>query len=210
MARIYCTQYKEKSMVLSQARTWNLTRALTQTAGVALFAALTGLAARVAIPLPFTPIPFTLQVFVVLLAGLTLGARGGAVSQIAYLAAITAGLPLDARMLGPAVWLAPTAGYLVGFIAAAFAVGWIAERLSGKTPAAKLIAGAVGVACIYLCGVSWLTILFLHGDLLKGFLAGAAPFLVLDLIKALMAATAAGLSRDSMHRFFGGQHDFGG
>ena len=54
----------------------------------------------------------TLQVLAVLLAGLVLGPRDGALSQLAYLAAITAGLPLDARALGPAVWLTPDAGYL--------------------------------------------------------------------------------------------------
>lgn len=197
-------------MVLSRTDTLSLTRTLAQAASIALFAALTGLAARVAIPLPFTPVPFTLQVFVVLLAGLTLGARKGALSQVAYMAAITAGLPLDARMLGPAVWLAPTAGYLIGFVAAAYIAGWIAERLTGKTPLALLLAGVAGVIAIYCCGVVWMSSLFLHGDLVKGFFAGAAPFIMVDLIKAAMAASAAGLSREAMQKWFGGWHGFSG
>ena len=130
---------------------------------VVFFAVLTALAARVTIPLPFTPVPVTLQVMVVLLAGLVLGARGGAASQITYLAAIVAGLPLDARGLGPASLAGPTAGYLLGFTVGAFITGWLAERLSSSlvnrfvaalagtrfervpvTQAPRALAGAIG------------------------------------------------------------------
>jgi biotin transport system substrate-specific component len=197
-------------MVLSRTQTPVLSRTLTRAVSIVLFAALTGLAARVAIPLPFTPIPFTLQVFVVLLAGLTLGARGAALSQMAYVSAITAGLPLDTRMLGPAVWLTPTAGYLVGFIAAAYVAGWISEQSAGRTRTALLAAGLAGVLAIYFFGVLWLTIFFLRGDVAKGLLTGAAPFLVVDSIKAVMAASAAGLSRQALHNAWGGWHGFRG
>jgi len=75
----------------TRARVWG---------GIAFFAALTALTARVMIPLPFTPVPVTLQVLAVLLAGLALGAWAGAASQLTYLTAIAAGLPLSAWGLG--------------------------------------------------------------------------------------------------------------
>ena len=89
-------------MILTDAIQRLRTRRLTVVAGVLLFAAFTALAARVTIPLPFTPVPITLQVVAVLLAGLVLGSRTGAISQALYLAAIAGGLPLDAYGRGPA------------------------------------------------------------------------------------------------------------
>jgi biotin transport system substrate-specific component len=165
---------------------------LTTVGGVALFAAFTALAARVAIPLPFTPVPVTLQVMAVLLAGLVLGPRGGAVSQLAYLVAVAAGLPLDARGLGPAALLGPTAGYLLGFAPAAFVTGWLAERLRGAR-LGSFVAALAGVAVIYACGLAWLTPT--AGSLGAAWALGAAPFIVVDLGKALVAAAVAGSGR---------------
>jgi biotin transport system substrate-specific component len=193
-------------MVLSHAQTRTWVPLLVHSIPIAAFAALSGLAARVVIPLPFTPVPFTLQVFVVLLAGMTLGARRGAFSQLAYIAAITAGLPLDSRMLGPAVWLSPTAGYLVGFVAAAYVTGRIVERFRLHRAPALLLGGVAGLIAIYAGGVMWLTIFFLHGDFLLGLVTGAAPFLMVDLIKVGMAAAAAG----AVHTWLGGRHGFSG
>ncbi len=158
--------------------------------GVAFFAALTALTARVAISLPFTPVPITLQVLAVLLSGLVLGGRGGAASQVAYLAAIAAGLPLSARGVGgPAAFLGPTGGYLLAFVPAAFVVGLIA----GKPEAAflrRLIAGLVGVLLIYLGGTTWLAV-WLGGDWVRAWKLGVAPFLSVDLMKAVVAAAVA-------------------
>ena len=92
--------------------------------GVLIFAALTALTARFSFRLPFTPVPITLQVLAVLLAGLVLGARGGAASQLTYLGMILVGLPFTASGLaGPAAFFSPTAGYLLAFVPAAFVVG---------------------------------------------------------------------------------------
>jgi biotin transport system substrate-specific component len=195
-------------MILTRTKTVLSSNVLAQAFGIAFFAALTGLSARVTIP--FLPIPFTLQVFVVLLAGLTLGARGGALSQAAYVGAISAGLPLDARMLGPAVWLQPTAGYLIGFVAAAYLVGWLADQLSGRLRGAQLFACLAGIACIYFFGVLWLSFFFLRGDVMKGILVGAAPFVVVDSIKAMMAAIVAGPSRQALKSLSGGWNGFRG
>jgi biotin transport system substrate-specific component len=182
-------------MLSTQARTFPSTSAIARLATIGAFAALTALAARVTIVLPFTPVPVTLQVLAVLLAGLILGPRDGALSQLAYLAAITAGLPLDARALGPAVWLTPDAGYLIGFVAGAYAAGWTAGRLRGRLPGAELLGGAAGIFAIYALGTTWLTVFFLHGNLAAGIAAGAAPFLLIDSLKAALAAMASGAGR---------------
>jgi len=168
---------------------------------IALFAAFTALTARVTIPLPFTPVPITLQVMAVLLAGLVLGPRGGAISQLAYLAAVAAGLPLDARGLGPAALFGPTAGYLLGFAPAAWLAGWLAERLPALGPQAQVrgvwvgsfVAALAGVAVIYACGLAWLAPSV--GSLGAAWALGAAPFILVDLGKALVAAAVAGSGR---------------
>jgi biotin transport system substrate-specific component len=190
-------------MLLSQPRTFLSSRALTRIAAVGAFAALSAVSARVTINLPFTPVPVTLQVLVVLLAGLILGPRDGALSQLAYLAAITAGLPLDARMLGPAVWATPTAGYLLGFVAGAYAAGWVAERARGRLPGAELLAGAAGILALYAVGAAWLTVFFLHGNITAGFAAGIAPFILIDLLKAAAAALLSGAGRGAVRTLTG-------
>jgi biotin transport system substrate-specific component len=165
---------------------------LTYAGGVALFAAFTALTARVTIPLPFTPVPITLQVMAVLLAGLVLGPRGGAISQLAYLAAVAAGLPLDARGLGPVALLGPTAGYLLGFAPAAFVAGWLARRL-WDVWAGRFVAALAGVAVIYACGLAWLTPS--AGSLRAAWMLGVAPFILVDLGKALVSAAVASSGR---------------
>ena len=192
-------------MLLTQARTFLSTRALARIASIGAFAALTALLARVTIPLPFTPVPVTLQVLAVLLAGLVLGPRDGAISQLAYLAAVTAGLPLDAHMLGPSVWLTPDAGYLIGFVAGAFAAGWVSERARGHFPGAELLAGAAGIFAIYAMGATWLTIFFLHGNLAAGFAAGVAPFILIDTLKAALAAGLSESGRQAVRIATGGR-----
>jgi biotin transport system substrate-specific component len=192
-------------MLQTQARTYLSSRALARIAAVGAFAALTALSARITINLPFTPVPVTMQVLVVLLAGLVLGPRAGALSQLAYLAAITAGLPLDARMLGPAVWATPTAGYLAGFAACAFATGWVAERVRGRIHGAELLAGAAGILALYGVGATWLTVFFLHGNAAAGFSAGVAPFLLIDSLKAAAAALLSGAGRSAIRTMMGGR-----
>jgi biotin transport system substrate-specific component len=161
---------------------------LARLIGIILFAAFTALAARVTIPLPFTPVPITLQVMVVLLAGLVLGPRAGAASQIVYLAMIAAGLPLDANALGLAALTGPTAGYLIGFVPAAFLAGWLAEKLPA-TRASRFLAATAGVGVVYAAGVAWLAPVV--GSLRTAWMLGVAPFILIDLGKALVAAAVA-------------------
>src|SRR5262245_52763921 len=105
---------------------------LTRSVLVIGFALLTWAGAKVAVPLPFTPVPGTLQTLAVLLAGAMLGARAGAASQMAYLVMGLAGLPVFALPgAGPAYFLGPTGGYLVGFILAAWRHGSLPRTVRG-------------------------------------------------------------------------------
>ncbi len=161
---------------------------LARTLAIIGFVALTGLSARVSISLPFTPVPITLQVLAVLLAGMVLGAKGAATSQIIYLAAITAGIPIDAKGLGTLVWTQPTAGYLIGFVGGAFVAGLLAEKGLSRNRALRFVAALAGVMVIYLIGLTWLTLGFLSGDWTRGWALGVAPFLLVDLAKAVIVA----------------------
>lgn len=167
-------------------------RLASRLGAIGAFTLLTVVAARLAIQLQ--PVPFTLQPLVVLLAGLVLGARDGALSQLTYVALIAAGLPVDARGVGQAALFGPTGGYLLGFIAAAGLTGVLAER-AGSRLWARWLAAVAGVACIYLVGVPVLKLVTgLPWD--AAWTSGAALFVVPDLAKALIAAALAeGLSR---------------
>ena len=143
-------------------------------------------------------VPFTMQVLVILLAGLVLGARDGAASQVAYLALIAANLPVDTRMLGLAAFAGPTAGFLVGFPLTAFVAGWLAERGANKL-VLRWLAGLVAVATLYLFGASWL--LAATGmDVQTAWANAVAPFILLDAIKAVIAAALAEGGRAALVR----------
>jgi biotin transport system substrate-specific component len=169
---------------LPQTREANRTYRL---AGIAVFTVITILSARVTIDIGL--VPFTLQPLAVLLSGLVLGGRDGFLSQLAYVLLIAVGLPFDSRALGTAALLGPTAGYLIGFIAAAGVAGFLAER-----GAARLwwrwLAGIAGVIVIYLLGVIVLK-LNTGIDWSRAWGTGVAPFIVPDLTKALIAAALA-------------------
>lgn len=152
-------------------------------AGIAVMTLVTVISARLSIPLE--PVPFTLQPLAVLLAGMILGSRDGAASQIAYLALIAIGLPVDARMLGSAALFGPTGGYLIGFVAAAFVTGLIAERSTALW--LRWVGGLIGIAVIYVCGLA--VLMAVRGlPFEAAWAGGAAPFMLPDMAKALIAA----------------------
>lgn len=151
------------------------------------FTLLTALGAFVRVPLPFTPVPFTLQVLPVLLAGAALGRTYGAGSQLLYLALGIAGLPLFAATGSGTLLLDPTAGYLAGFPAAAWLVGHFAREGGARRRFAVM---ALALAPIYLLGALHL-MLVLHTTPGVAFLLGVAPFVAADLAKAGAAATVA-------------------
>lgn len=182
----------------ARSKTLSAKRGLLESLGlIALFAALTALGARVTIPLPFTPVPITLQVLFVLLSGFLLGSRLGMLSQMGYVTAGLMGMPIFAAGRGgPLVLLGPTGGYLMGFPVAAFVVGFISERRSKAAKWVTFGAALVGVATIYLLGATWLG-LWLNtakhlppsACLLQAWQKGVLPFIAVDTAKALIAAT---------------------
>jgi biotin transport system substrate-specific component len=142
-------------------------------------------AAQISIPLQ--PVPITGQTFAVLLVGMALGARRGALALALYLAEGIAGLPVfTAGQSGLAYMLGPTGGYLVGFIPAAALVGWLAERGFDRNLLTTLAAMVAGNLVIYAFGLAWLTQII--GSFDTALSAGMYPFLLGDAIKAVLAA----------------------
>jgi biotin transport system substrate-specific component len=151
------------------------------------FALFTALAAQVVIPLPFTPVPITGQTFAVLLAGAALGSRAGAASQGLYVLLGAVGLPFYAEgASGVSTVTGATGGYLIGFIAAAYVVGSLAERRQDRTVATAIPAFLTATAVIYLCGVTWLAYSagFSATEALE---KGLVPFVIADLVKVVGA-----------------------
>lgn len=162
--------------------------------GVALFAVATALSARLSVLLPFSPVPLTLQVLVVVLAGLTLGARDGALAQLIYLQAILMGAPYIASGLGgPAAFAMPTAGYLLAFPVAAFAAGWLSHRSVRLQTAWRALGGLAALGIIYAGGLSWLSVF--TGSLATAWKLGVAPFILADLAKVTLAVAALSVRR---------------
>jgi biotin transport system substrate-specific component len=147
-------------------------------------AALTAIAAQIQIPM--WPVPMTMQTLAVLLVGAALGAKRGALSLSLYLALGAAGLPVfaSAKSLTGVI---PTAGYLVGFVAAAALVGYLAARGFSSSPWKVAFSFALGSLVIYGFGVTGL-MLALGIDFYAAVIAGVIPFLIGDLAKAAVAA----------------------
>jgi biotin transport system substrate-specific component len=163
-------------------------------ASVVLLTALTAAAAQVSIPLPFTPVPFTLQPMVVLLGGAALGSRLGMSAQVLYLLAGIAGLPVFAASpvlpQGALRLLGPTGGFLWSYPVAAFVAGFLAERGFDRRYATSVVAMGSGLAVIFACGVTWLALFARPAAI--GFDAalrtGFYPFIPADILKVLVAA----------------------
>jgi biotin transport system substrate-specific component len=148
---------------------------------------LIALSAQVAIPLPFSPVPVTGQTLAVLLVGALLGSRRGSLAVLAYIAQGLAGLPVFAGgALGMARLLGPTGGYLVGFVAAAFLVGLLAERGWDRRVLTTAAAMMLGNLVIYATGALWLAPFV--GGLKQALATGVLPFIPGDLVKIAAAA----------------------
>ncbi|MCK4548921.1 MAG: biotin transporter BioY [Candidatus Krumholzibacteria bacterium] len=164
---------------------------LRRVAGIAAFVGFTAVAAQLAVRLPYTPVPVTMQTLFVLLAGIVLGPRDGFYAMIAYIGIGIAGAPVFAGMtFGPAVLFGPTGGYLLAFPAAAMLTGVLTRTLGGRKPAAA-VASLAGSATILLGGTLYLWLL--SGQSLSGVLAMAVmPFILADLVKVAVAAVLSG------------------
>ncbi len=154
----------------------------------------TALAAQISIPLPFTPVPLTLQTFAVLAGAAALGAERAVIAQVLYITLAVAGVPvLAGGASGHEVVVGATGGYLIGFVLASYVVGRIssngASTKSGKT-ALAFLAGSV---LIYTLGAPWLA--FTTGNTITwAIVNGVVPFLVGDLIKAVAAGAVLPLA----------------
>lgn len=157
--------------------------------GVIGFAATMALAAQIAIPIPGTPVPFTLQPLAVVLAGLFLGPVAGATSMVLYLAIGAVGVPVWAPIGAPGILrlIGPTGGYLLAAPAAAAIAGLIARRVPNF--AGRLLAAFLGIATLYLGGVAQLELL--TGSLERAAAMGTIPFILADLAKVVAAALIA-------------------
>jgi biotin transport system substrate-specific component len=141
------------------------------------------------INVPLLPVKMTMQLFVVLAIGLSLGGRLAGATVALYLFEGAMGLPVftgtPEKGIGLAYMMGPTGGYLLGFLGAAIVTGWLADRGFSRTPVLAVAAALIGAVVVYIPGLLWL------GGLLgwdKPILAwGLYPFLVPDLMKVLLA-----------------------
>jgi len=159
-----------------------LARSVALVVGGAVFV---GLTAQVAIPLPFTPVPLSLQTFSVLLVGAVLGSRRGVASMGLYALAGVAGVPWFSQHRSG--WDFATFGYILGFILAAWVVGRLAERGGDRTVPKTVGMMALGNLAIYAVGVPGL-MLFANLSLAQALLVGVVPFLLGDALKIALAA----------------------
>ncbi len=161
-------------------------KALCRLIGVGIFIILTALGAFVRIPLPFTPVPLTLQTFFVLLSGAFLGVNLGLASQLGYVGLGILGLPIFAGAGSGWLYLCgPTAGYLFGFIPAALFVGRFI-KYGKENFFSVFIVLALADLVILILGTVWLK-LFLGYSIQKTFFIGFLPFIIGDLLKACVA-----------------------
>lgn len=168
---------------------------------VAGAAVLTAVAAQVSVTLPGSPIPFTMQPLAVLLAGVVLGARQGALSQVVYLAAGVAGasafawspvlLPGAARLLGP------TGGFLMAFPAAAAVAGLLSARGATRGALGTAAAMVAGLVALYAGGIAWAT-LFMPAATSAGVVATFAPYALADLVKVALVAPVVPMVRRAL------------
>jgi len=152
---------------------------------VVAVAAFTGAAAQVAVPLPFTPVPLSLQTFTVLLSAAALGPwRAGAAMGL-YLVAGVAGVPwFSEQRTGFAF---PSFGYIIGFVLAALIVGTLARRGADRRAGSAVVTMVIGNLAIYAVGVPYLA-LAIGVSLPEAIALGALPFVIGDGLKIVLAA----------------------
>lgn len=171
--------------------TWRYNLTLVNKLGLAVaMACLTGLMAQVRVYLPFSPVPITGQVFAVLLSGVVCGGMFGSLSQLIYVGLGMAGLSWFAALTpSPGCLLTtPTGGYLIGFIIAPLLIGRYTDRYIGaRTFFSQVKLMMLGVGIIYVFGATVLA-LAMRFTLWQALLKGVVPFILIDLVKAMLTA----------------------
>jgi biotin transport system substrate-specific component len=160
--------------------------AVTNVMLIVAASAIIAIAAQIAITVPFSPVPLTMQPIAVLLVGLILGSRRGAAAAALYLFEGICGAPVFAQLHGGFLWMAGlTAGYLWSYPLAAFVAGWFSEKNWGSTVVRAVSGMLLALAVIYAGGWSWLAA---FTGARNAFAAGVAPFIVADIVKIAIAA----------------------
>jgi biotin transport system substrate-specific component len=153
---------------------------------VAGASALFALSAQVAIPIPHSPIPITLQPLAILLVGAALGPARASAAACLYLLEGLAGLPVFALgHSGPAALIGPTAGYLYAYPAASWIAGWCATRRVASSRFCASLLMIAAIVTLYLGGWAWLAAAWGMGSR-TAFIAGVAPFFMADLVKVAL------------------------
>ncbi len=164
---------------------------LVKVIGVGSFIILTTLGAYVWIPLPFTPVPLTLQTFFVLLSGAVLGGNLGALSQFGYWIIGGLGLPFFAgASFGVSSLIGPSGGYLLGFILASWITGWLLNKKKASYSGLFWIF-LLANSLLLLLGAGWLAIL-LGCSIKKAIYLGILPFIPGDIVKIVFATLVYG------------------
>ncbi|HEX2727352.1 MAG TPA: biotin transporter BioY [Beijerinckiaceae bacterium] len=149
--------------------------------------ALLAISAKIQVPIP--PVPLTMQTLVVLLIGATYGWRLAGATTLLYIAEGMAGLPVFAntppQVASPAYLLGPTGGYLIGYVAAAMLMGFLAERGWDRSLWRVIVMMTIGHIVIFAFGLAWLAHLFGGA---KAWAVGVAPFIAGTVIKTALAA----------------------
>jgi biotin transport system substrate-specific component len=170
-----------------QERVLEAARQVALVVGASLFVAL---CARITIPLPFTPVPLTVQNFGVLLVGLLLGSRRGFAALALYLAEGAMGMPVFSPVgpAGVAHLLGPTGGFLLAYPLVAWLAGYVTEH-GRKTFARAAMGGLLGEVVLFAGGLTWLAVL--THSVAQAFRWGLYWFLFAEVIKVMMAAGIA-------------------
>jgi biotin transport system substrate-specific component len=159
-------------------------------AGILGFALLTAIASKISFMVPGSLVPITLQSLVVSLAGVVLGSKRGALSQLSLIGLGLSGLPVfSAPLPGNLVLVGPTGGYILGFVLCAYATGLVFERLELKHFFVRYLAIFACSFFIFVPGVLWLSVY--TGSFASAVLTGLMPFLLGGLLKCLAVSFAS-------------------
>jgi biotin transport system substrate-specific component len=168
-------------------------RLLKKAAIVFVASILIGLTGWVAVPLPFTAVPITLQCHAALFAGLFLGRRMGFLAVTVFLIEGFVGLPVfSLGKSGPLILIGPTGGYLVGYPLGAWLTGYLIEKSSKKSALTSFLALIAGSVIIFALGAAWLS-RFIGFE--RALLLGVAPFILGDVLNSLLVVKIARLSQ---------------
>jgi len=166
-----------------------MSRTTRDLARAAFFTALIAVGALITVPAG--PVPFTLQVMMVLLAGLVLGARLAVLATTAYLLLGLVAPVYAGGASGIAVLAGPTGGYLVGFVVAAGLTGLLARRSPQPSLRRFTLAACAGLVPIYALGAAWLSVQLGTADPRVVLVGGVLQFVPIDVVKAVAAASLA-------------------